>query len=141
MTPMVSSSNLLKPGWVLVLHCLVYSCAFLPLLWLYGVWGTWFTITAWAALFVSHWVGDLGVPVWLWTKYIRKMTYTSLSPNDLLPEFPLRIPMRNPEDMFKENQKLTTSFYFRPILTITIDQLWHLTWLWVVVFFALHGRT
>jgi len=119
-------------GLVLGVHCLVYSALFIPFFWLYGL-HLWEAVMSFIVLYFSHIVGDVGLPVWWWSKYIRKMTYTDMGKS-------IRVPVAFPTDLFRANEPMTTSKLFRPILVIVIDQLWHLAWLWVIVFFALYGR-
>jgi len=120
-------------NWELTAHCLLYTFLFVPFLYLYGL-PLWAKIAAGSILLWSHWTGDRGIPVWLWARYIRKMTCV------LNLETLERERMTVPKDLFRDGQFLNTSFYFRPILVIVIDQLWHLLWLWAIVGLTLYVR-
>jgi hypothetical protein len=117
----------------LTVHCFVYTVFFIPFLFLYGL-PLWAGIVAGSILFWSHWIGDRGIPVWLWARYIRRMTYVPSY------EIQKRERMTVPKDLFRDGQFLNVSFYFRPVLVIVVDQLWHLLWLWSIVGLALCAR-
>lgn len=52
-------------------HCAIYTTFFLPFLWWAGVSPAWIAGCA-GILFLSHFVEDTYIPVYLWMKYIRR---------------------------------------------------------------------
>ena len=109
----------------LLLHCTIYSSLFMPVLyWGYDL-NQWQLASAWLVLFLSHLVGDTGVVVWLWARFIRRMTY------QINPGISHRVLL--PEDFFKPGEDTNNvNFAFKPVFAIVIDQLWHLTFLWFI---------
>lgn len=120
-------------------HCLIYTVGFLPVLFLAR--GS-LTSVEWhvilATLFLSHFVEDTYIPVYWWAKYIRKV-----------PEFECvdyvwhltegeRVFQARVKD---EETKAFQAFVATPlgkILMIAIDQIIHLTFLWVPVYCMLN---
>ena len=98
---------------VRAVHCTVYTFGmFLPLM-LMGL-GPLFLFISLGVLWLSHFFIDTYVPVFLWAKYVRKMPGLS-----------------------KETAKEIFSQPLNLILAIVVDQLFHLTFLWVPVILAL----
>lgn len=100
-------------------HCLVYTVIFGPVLVLSGL--TWLpALIAFAILFVSHYVGDSYIPVFLWAKYVRRVP-------DLL----------EAKQYSKEKQREVFKELFRTptyaVIFIAVDQIFHLLFLWPVV--------
>lgn len=107
--------------WILSLHCAIYTLLFIPIFCLYNL-SFAGTITVSIILFTSHFVGDTYLPVYFWLRYIRKMTFSH------------KYRILQPSEVFEKHEKLSTSLLFRPSLILVIDQLWHLTFLWAIVF-------
>jgi len=112
---------------LLVLHCSIYTAMFIPVLLLYGIAppnGSFFVSIL--ALFLSHAIGDMGFVVWFWARYMRRMTTgPSAKQVDKL------------KDFFPPSEVIDARVIFRPSLLLVIDQLWHLAWLWLIVYFAM----
>ena len=53
-------------------HCAIYTVAFLPHILLLGISG-WFLFFSVLTLFLSHFIIDTYVPVFLWAKYLRRV--------------------------------------------------------------------
>jgi hypothetical protein len=110
-------------------HCLIYTLGFTPLFWIVGM-GPWEWAIGLNVLFLSHFYLDTYHGVYLWAKYIRrppemvqprKITgfdgYVSIFPPDAKAGF--------------------VEFVQTPlgkILMIAIDQISHLSFLWVIVY-------
>ena len=103
-------------AWWRARHCFIYATGFLPLLWLMGL-EPWEAGVAWMVLWNSHFFEDTYFPVYLWAKYIR------------------RIPAVQEKGIegFKEQFKTPLGV----VLFITIDQIIHMTFLWVIVALAM----
>lgn len=127
-------------------HCLIYTLGFIPFMWyLHFSWIGW--IVCLNVLFWSHFIEDTYIPVYIWAKYIRQppeMTqptktlintgYAYDIGNDLKvkqPEYKISAP--DPKKGFIEFVQTPLG----KILMITIDQIIHLSFLWVLVIFAL----
>lgn len=115
-----------KDHAVLASHCLVYTLFFVPVLLLYQI-PMWGRLALLPILFISHLIGDAGFPVWFWARYIRRMTY----PNNT------KRVIHQMDEIFPPMSGLSTRLLFRPSLVLVIDQLWHLAWLWPIVYLAL----
>lgn len=117
-------------------HCLIYTLGFVPLLYVLG-----FSLTGWIIglniLFWSHFYLDTYHLVFLWAKYIRrppemvepwKELYTRIDGSTAFKVHP-------PDDKqgFIEFIKAPLG----KILMIAIDQISHLTFLWVLVWLAI----
>lgn len=98
-------------------HCYLYTLPFIPL---FLALGMGFVGTAFCAvvLFVSHFYEDTYVPVYLWAKHIRV-------PPDMGPGLP--------DEMNKEAFVKFIETPLGKILMIAVDQIIHLTFLWVPV--------
>jgi len=106
----------------LVLHCLVYTLGFAPIL-AYLASTPWEGAAALAILFLSHLVGDTYLPVYLWFRYVRR------------PPLP-----RNTEEWsFVTAYKMCTEDSGNLILVTVVDQVWHLAWLWPVVWLVVRN--
>lgn len=107
-------------------HCIIYTAAFVPVLLLMGITG-WGLVISIFTLYLSHFIIDTYVPVFLWAKYFR------------------RIPALRGKEAVKGISTKDTQAIFKwlwtqpvyPILFIAIDQILHLSFLWVVVIIAL----
>ncbi len=97
-------------------HCTMYSAGVTLVAALLGLVG-WPSAAAFAILFISHFVEDTYVPVFLWAKYVRRIP--KLRQGTKKQQF----------EAFKRmfNEPLGT------VLFIAIDQIIHLTFLWPVV--------
>lgn len=113
-------------------HCAIYTLGFLPLFYLFGfTWWEW--LVGVNVLFWSHFYLDTYHGVYLWAKHIRRPPemiepmkaigldgYVSVTPPDARKGF--------------------VQFVQTPlgkILMIAIDQISHLSFLWVIVYFAM----
>lgn len=108
--------------WTRAHHCAVYTLGFVPVMMLLDIKGIEFTIGI-GILFISHFVEDTYIPVFLWAKYIRR-----------------------PPGFVKSNTKEQDDKAFMQfidttlgkILMITVDQIIHLAFLWPIVYMALN---
>jgi hypothetical protein len=117
-------------------HCAIYTLGFVPLLsvfaWVGALTLMQFGICV-AVLFISHFVEDTYLPVFYWAKYIRK-------PPVMFSTF---VPKHHPDGSITselDHKKGFGLFVETPIgkiLMISIDQIIHLTFLWVIVYFVL----
>jgi hypothetical protein len=114
---MAKSTNARVRAW----HCAIYAAGMaLPLSW-FGLTAPEFGVSV-LVLFVSHFIEDTYIPVLLWAKYIRK----------------------TPEFTFKGDRSDKSAFIewattpLGKILMIAVDQIIHLAFLWVPVYFALN---
>jgi hypothetical protein len=107
--------------WVRARHCLIYTLGFVPSMYVLGF-DFWSWVIGLNVLFWSHFVEDTYVPVFLWAKHIRKPAEMQ-APND-------------PKKGFIE----FISTPLGKILMIAVDQIIHLTFLWVLVWLALRGK-
>jgi len=67
-------------------HCAIYTVGFLPLFWLMGYGPAEYAIGC-AVLFISHFIEDTYIPVYLWARHIRQMPPVHV-PGRLRPEYP-----------------------------------------------------
>ena len=132
-TEKMAETKARKPG-TLLLHCTTYTGLFLPVMYLYGL-DAWDMVVASAVLFSTHAFGDCGAVVFFWAKYIRCMTVDRV-PTNMGTEFKGH-PLERSRQMFAK-EPITTPVLFRPSLVLVIDQLWHLTFLWIIVKMAMH---
>lgn len=98
-------------------HCAVYTVGFIPFLWIMEFSLIRLTIAV-VVLFFSHFVEDTYYPVYLWARFIRKP-----------PEMDT-----NPAEGFIVFIQTTMG----KILMIAVDQIIHLTFLWVLVALAMY---
>jgi len=73
--------------------------------------------------------------VFLWAKYLRRMTSMRIPEDD--GSF-TGTDVQVPTDIFPNYEFITTPLLFRPSLVLVIDQLWHLAFLWPIVVLALY---
>lgn len=107
--------------WIRARHCLIYTSPFIPLLLVLNVNAFWVVVCA-LVLFLSHFVEDTYIPVYLWAKYIRRV-----------PE------IRNAFDSKEFFRRVFVNDPLGKILMIAIDQIIHLLFLWVVVIIVMRG--
>lgn len=112
------ATNKHKNAKIRARHCLIYTVAFIPILLLMKV-SLIAMVVSLVFLFVSHFVIDTYVPVYLWAKYLRKVP--SLQKENLGDKSGMQV--------FAE--MWSNPIY--PILFIAVDQILHLTFLWPVV--------
>jgi hypothetical protein len=97
-------------------HCLIYTLGFIPILLLLE-----FSLIKFIAsiliLFISHFIEDTYIPVFLWVKHIRKPPEFGLYRDRFAFELFIREPLGK-------------------ILMIVVDQIIHLTFLWPVAIMA-----
>ena len=96
-------------------HCLVYTIGFLPAMWLMG-YGTFEFTLGCATLFLSHFLLDTYIPVYLWAKHIRQMPGLKF----------------DGVKAFKSAVKTPLGI----VMAISVDQILHLSFLWVLVALA-----
>lgn len=103
-------------------HCAIYTAGFVPLLsycWYVGALYGWEFIASLLILFVSHFYLDTYHGVYLWAKHIRR-----------------------PPEMTSGDARLGFGLFVQTtlgkILMISIDQISHLSFLWIIVYFVLH---
>lgn len=98
--------------WVRARHCTIYTAGFLPVLLVWG-WDAKRLAFGGAVLFLSHFAEDTYLPVFCWAKHIR------------------RVPVVRERGLpgFVE----WASEPLGKILMIAIDQIVHLSFLWVLV--------
>lgn len=128
-----------EPG-VRATHCLSYAMFFMPLLAWMGM--SWLNMgICFAVLFGSHFIEDTYIPVLLWAKYMRKPPeFTGLQAQrdklaSISKETGVDITLPDEEMAFRHFVKTPLGI----LLMIAIDQIIHLTFLWVPVFFLLKG--
>lgn len=117
-------------------HCLIYTLGFVPFMWLCG-----FTFWEWVislnVLFWSHFIEDTYLPVYLWAKYIRRPSEMTTSHHETYMRedgsMASKVLPPDPKWGFVEFIKTPLG----KILMITIDQIIHLCFLWVLVVIAL----
>jgi len=108
-------------------HCIIYTAAFVPFILLLGI-GGWGLPISLLTLFLSHFIIDTYIPVFLWAKFVRKVP--ELSKNS------------GPgEDRYLSSKKMFGKLFkespVHAILFIAVDQILHLTFLWIIVLLAL----
>ena len=104
--------------WIRAGHCFVYTYPFIPLLFWLGVNNTQIIICT-LVLFLSHFVEDTYIPVYLWARYIRRVPSIRKGPNH------------------RKEFEIFISGNLGKILMIAIDQIIHLTFLWILVIIVL----
>jgi hypothetical protein len=110
-------------------HCLIYTLAFLPMFYLFGL-----SCIEWligiAVLFGSHFYLDTYHLVALWARYVRR------APEMIDPIFDPKtdkIHLPSLKEGFKRYNKTPVGLF----LSITLDQISHLYVLWIIVFMAM----
>lgn len=99
-------------------HCAIYTAGFVPLFWwLHVRWSVGIACTV--LLFGSHFIEDTYLPVYWWTKYIR------------------RVPTVRQKGILGFIEWAETPL--GKILMIAVDQIIHLTFLWVAVWMICRG--
>ena len=115
--------------WIRTKHCLIYTVVFFPVFYLFSFsWIEWL-ISA-AVLFGSHHILDTYILVALWAKYVRKapeMIDPILDPNTE------KLHLPNIEEGFKRYNQTSIGL----LLSIVVDQIFHLCVLWIIVFMAM----
>lgn len=117
-------------------HCFIYTLGFVPFMWLIEF-TAWEWIISLNVLFWSHFIEDTYLPVFLWAKYIRRppeMTEPwkeSFTRTDGTVAVKVHPP--DPKHGFVEFIGTTLG----KILMIAIDQIIHISFLFILVYFAL----
>lgn len=119
-------------------HCLVYTVGFIPLMFLFKF-QPWEIYVGCATLFISHFIEDTYVPVFLWVKYIRK-------PPEMTVEgrYMVRKLVKKGKDIVpyphddKEGFAVFSSTPIGKILVIVVDQIIHVLCLLPLVWMALN---
>ena len=110
--------------WIRTKHCFIYTILFWPFFfWIDLSWSK--IIISSLVLFISHHIEDTYLPVFYWAKYIRKPPEMS--------EYSEKVKHFGSLDKyigFKEFNQTTLG----KILSIVVDQLVHLSFLWVVAY-------
>lgn len=113
-------------------HCLIYTIGFVPLMYVFG-----FTFWEWVisvnVLFWSHFYLDTYHGVFLWAKYIRRPP-EMIEPHKIVGlDGYVTVTPPDPHKGFVAFIQTALG----KILMIAIDQITHLIFLWVIVYFAL----
>jgi hypothetical protein len=117
-------------------HCAIYTAGFLPLLvfcWWVGALVMWQLLASVAILFISHFYLDTYHGVYLWAKHIRKPPEMT-EPIKESPNIDGYVNLLLPDP-----KKGFVQFVQTPlgkILMIAIDQISHLSFLWIIVYFV-----
>jgi hypothetical protein len=122
--------NKTKNSLVRARHCTIYTAFFVPAILLIGLTG-WQIPVALLTLWLSHYFIDTYVPVFLWARWFRK-----------IPELQKKnLSIKSEHCSFNKDEKQVFAELWSqpvyPILFIAVDQIFHLTFLWVVVLLAL----
>jgi len=108
--------------WTRGIHCAVYTIGFIPVMMLFELSEKEIWLGA-IILFLSHFVEDTYIPVFLWAKYIRRP-----------PGFVKGNTDKQDNEAFIQFIDTTLG----KILMIVVDQIIHLTFLWPIVYMALN---
>ena len=114
-------------------HCLLYSFGFIPLMLLFNFSAIEFII-GFLTLFISHFIIDSYVPIYLWARYIRKPQQMNNNNNRCY----------GVRDMEKTNGYYMSNFFdfaqtnLGLILCIVVDQIFHIVFLIPLVWMALN---
>lgn len=117
-------------------HCLIYTLGFVPFMWLcdFTVWEYVLSINV---LFWSHFYLDTYHGVFLWAKYVRRPPEMVESWKEIYlredGSTAFKVHSPDPVKGFVEFIQTTLG----KILMITLDQISHLIFLWVLVYFAI----
>lgn len=118
-------------------HCIIYTIGFLPIMYVLHFSLLEFGIGA-AILFVSHFIEDTYLPVYLWAKYIRKPPEMTEPQKELSiridGEQIIKIHPPDPKKGFME----FVSTPLGKILMIAVDQIIHILFLFPLVWMALN---
>lgn len=117
-------------------HCAIYTAGFLPLLIAFlagGYLAIWQLLLSVVILFVSHFVEDTYLPVYLWAKYIRRPPEMTEPIKSTGPDGYITLLPPDPKAGFV--QFVQTSL--GKILMIAIDQIIHLAFLFPVVWMVM----
>ena len=106
------AQNKHKNPKIRAIHCTIYTLFFVPLILILTT-VTWKVAVCLSILWISHFIIDTYIPVFLWARYMRK-----------IPELQ--------GDSAKEEFVALWQKPVYPILLIAIDQISHLTFLWAV---------
>lgn len=110
-------------------HCLIYAGWFIPVLLVLHL-SLWEIAASWAILFVSHFIEDTYIPVFLWAKYIRRIPAIC----------DIGLTSNGKSDRQTKERAAFKELFGTPlglVLFLTIDQLIHLLFLLPIVYFAL----
>lgn len=127
-------------------HCLIYTAGFIPFMWYLH-----FSLLGWIVclnvLFWSHFYLDTYHLVYLWAKYIRRPPEmvdpikVSRGPVLFITDDPFKSEIKEQFDVLPPNPKEGFIVFVQTplgkILMITLDQISHLWFLWVLVIFAI----
>lgn len=109
-------------------HCAIYTLGFFPVMYFLGFSPFSFIIGS-AVLFFSHFVEDTYYPVFLWAKYVRKIPWLNMIDFDTGKPVPKEVSIENFKGEFAKPLSL--------LLFIAIDQIIHISFLWVLVVLAM----
>ena len=124
-----------RDRWIRARHCAIYAAGFTPLfvlLW----WDTapWKITVSWNVLFWSHFIEDTYIPVLLWVKHVRKPPEMKLATEEGTDEYGNFV-ISKLDDAGRFRKFVSTPL--GAILMVAVDQIVHLTFLWVPVILAL----
>lgn len=108
-------------------HCLFYTAVFVPVILFLGI-GGWYLPISILLLYISHFVIDTCVPVYLWVRFIRRVPELSETTGTFKERY-----LRSKQAF----DKLFIESPMNAILLVVVDQILHLSFLWIIVVFAL----
>ena len=124
-------------------HCLWYAFGFLPIMWLLHF-QPWEFVFGLCWLFLTHYIEDSYLPVFLWAKYVRKPIIVSYQPVQLMLDNNMSIINCSSSDYFHSHPLSSRKDFAEfvdtqlgKILMITVDQIIHVVCLIPLVWMAL----
>jgi hypothetical protein len=132
------SSAMIKHNhfWVRAKHCVIYTIGFVPVMYLIG-----YSLTGWlvclSVLFISHMYLDTYHLVYIWAKYIRKPPEMANPWKEEFKNVDGRVQARVHAPDPKVGFVRFVETGLGKILMIAVDQISHLLFLWVLVYFAI----
>jgi hypothetical protein len=116
-------------------HCEIYTFPFIPVMWLLKLTYIEMAIGI-LVLFFSHFFEDTYYPVLLWVKHIRKPPH--FNPKSHFNPVGHHMPDFNSKEADVERFKAFVSTPLGIILVIAVDQIIHISFLFVIVYMALN---
>ena len=119
-------------------HCLVYTIGFIPVMFLLNL-QLWEIYAGCAILFLSHFIEDTYVPVFLWAKYVRRPPEMTVSGRSTI-----RRLVRKGRELVpyprndKEGFEIFAGTPIGKILVIVVDQIIHILFLLPLVWLAMN---
>ena len=109
-------------------HCLLYAIGFIPIMFLFKF-QMWEYVFGFSVLFITHYIEDSYVPLYLWAKYIRKPLVCSFINHPMDNNL---VRQTNNQDYEYHSLNNKKDFYkfcdtqLGKILVITVDQIIHI---------------